>query len=142
MLSALPANPLAAKIAGVPVLGERSEAALAAALPEGAMAGGMLNLTCPQDGKLALLARLTALQTRLLDLAATLVKPGGRLVYVTCSLLDEEGSDQAEAFLSRHPAWSARTPELPAGTPRGRGLRLSPAHDATDGFFIACFGSP
>ena len=88
------------------------------------------------------LARLTALQARLLDLAATLVKPGGRLVYVTCSLLDAEGAEQAQAFFHRHPAWSAQVPELPAGTPRGFGLRLSPAHDATDGFFIARFDSP
>ena len=88
------------------------------------------------------LARLTTLQMRLIDLAATLIKPGGRLVYVTCSLLDEEGASQAEAFLQRHPEWSAQPPELAAGTPRGLGLRLSPAHDATDGFFIARFVSP
>ena len=88
------------------------------------------------------LARLTALQARLLDLAAGLVKPGGRLVYVTCSLLDAEGADQAEAFLQRHPAWAVRTPELPAGTAHGKGLQLSPAHDATDGFFIARFVLP
>ena len=88
------------------------------------------------------LGRLTALQTRLLDLAATLVKPGGRLVYVTCSLLDAEGADQAEAFLTRHPDWRAQRPELPARTPRGCGLRLTPAHDQTDGFFIACLVSP
>ena len=88
------------------------------------------------------LGRLTALQLRLLDLAATLVRPGGRLIYVTCSLLDTEGADQAEAFLTRHPDWRAQRPELPAGTPRGQGLRLSPAQDQTDGFFIACFVSP
>ena len=88
------------------------------------------------------LTRLTALQARLLDLAATLVKPGGRLIYVTCSLLDEEGAGQAEAFFQRHPAWSAQVPQLPAGTPRRAGLRLSPSHDATDGFFIARFDSP
>ena len=88
------------------------------------------------------LARLAALQLRLLDLAASLVRPGGRLIYVTCSLLDVEGADQAEAFLMRHPDWRAKPPELPAGTPRGCGLRLSPAHDQTDGFFIACFVSP
>ena len=88
------------------------------------------------------LARLTALQARLLDLAAGLVRPGGRLVYVTCSLLDAEGSDQAEAFIARHPGWRTRRPDVPAGTPRGEGLRLSPSHDGTDGFFIACFDSP
>ena len=87
------------------------------------------------------LARLAALQLRLLDLAAGLVRPGGRLIYVTCSLLDAEGADQAEAFLTRHPDWRAQRPDLPAGTARGCGLRLSPAHDQTDGFFIACFVS-
>ena len=88
------------------------------------------------------LARLTGLQARLLDLAATLVRPGGRLIYVTCSLLDEEGANQAEAFLQRHPEWRVRLPGVPAGTACGPGLRLSPKHDATDGFFIACFVSP
>ncbi len=88
------------------------------------------------------LARLMALQLRLLDLAAGLVRPGGRLIYVTCSLLDAEGADQAEAFLTRHPEWRAQRPELPAASLRGCGLRLSPAQDQTDGFFIACFVSP
>lgn len=88
------------------------------------------------------LARLTALQSRLIDVAAALVKPGGRLIYVTCSLLDTEGADQAEAFLVRYPQWRSAAPELPAGRPRGRGIRLSPYHDGTDGFFIAQFISP
>ncbi len=88
------------------------------------------------------LARLTALQARLLNLAAGLVRSGGRLVYVTCSLLDEEGADQAEAFVARHSGWTARGLHLPAGTARGGGIRLTPAHDETDGFFIACFVSP
>jgi 16S rRNA (cytosine967-C5)-methyltransferase len=88
------------------------------------------------------LVRLTALQARLLDLAASLVRPGGRLVYVTCSLLDEEGAGQADKFLAQHPGWSASALHLPAGRPRGPGIRLTPAQDATDGFFIACFVSP
>ena len=88
------------------------------------------------------LARLTALQERLLDLGAALVKPGGRLVYVTCSLLDSEGADQAQAFLARQSGWSAATLQLPAGTPRGAGLRLEPARDKTDGFFVAQFIAP
>jgi 16S rRNA (cytosine967-C5)-methyltransferase len=83
------------------------------------------------------LARLTAIQTRLLDLAATLVRPGGRIVYVTCSLLDAEGAQQIDGFLQRHVDWGAARPALGAGTPRGAGLRLSPARDGTDGFFIA-----
>lgn len=84
------------------------------------------------------LERLTGLQARLLDIAAALVKPGGRLVYVTCSLLDEEGAGQVAAFLSLNPAFRATVPDLPLGTPRGPGLRLTPHHDGTDGFFIAC----
>ncbi|GGB91673.1 MFS transporter [Novosphingobium endophyticum] len=83
------------------------------------------------------LARYVELQARLLDVAAGLVRPGGRLVFVTCSLLDEEGADQTRSFLARHPGWQAETPALPAGTPRGSGLRLSPHHDGTDGFFVA-----
>lgn len=83
------------------------------------------------------LSELAALQDRLLDLAATLVKPGGRLVFVTCSLLDEEGPERFARFLADHPNWRAAPPELPLGRPCGEGIRLTPAHDQTDGFFIA-----
>lgn len=90
----------------------------------------------------AQLERYVAIQARLLDVGAALVRPGGRLVFVTCSLLDAEGADQAAAFLARHGAgWQPETPTLPAGTQRGPGLRLSPHHDGTDGFFIARFGA-
>jgi len=78
------------------------------------------------------LDRLTALQQRLLDLAATLVRPGGRLIYVTCSLLDEEGAGQADAFLAAERQFERRGP----------GLRLTPFHDETDGFFIARLEKP
>ncbi len=54
------------------------------------------------------LLRLVALQRRLLDKAARLVRPGGRLVYCTCSLEPEEGEAQAEAFLKRNPAFARR----------------------------------
>ena len=88
----------------------------------------------------AQLDRYAAIQARLLDVAATLVKPGGRLIYVTCSLLDAEGAGQAQAFLDRRgPGWRADPPVLPAGAVRGPGLRLSPYRDGTDGFFIARF---
>jgi 16S rRNA (cytosine967-C5)-methyltransferase len=50
------------------------------------------------------LGKLAALQTRLLDQAAALVKPGGTLVYCTCSLEREEGEDQIAALLARNPA--------------------------------------
>ena len=80
--------------------------------------------------------RHAALQTRLLDLAAALVKPGGRIGYVVCSLLDAEGADQAAAFLARHPDWRAADVNPGAGRPRGIGIRLTPFHDGTDGFFF------
>ncbi|KHL25755.1 RNA methyltransferase [Croceibacterium mercuriale] len=86
------------------------------------------------------LDRLVALQARLLEVAAELVKPGGRLVYVTCSLLDAEGADQAVRFLAGRPDWSEQAIDLPRGTKRGAGLRLTPHVDGTDGFFVACLG--
>lgn len=88
------------------------------------------------------LDRLVALQRHLLDVAEALVRPGGRLVYVTCSLLDEEGAGQAADFLARYPAWRAAPPAMPLGRPRGNGLRLTPFHDETDGFFIARLEKP
>jgi len=85
----------------------------------------------------AQLVRHAATQARLLDLAASLLRPGGRLVYVVCSLLDVEGADQVASFLARQPDWLAEAPNLPAGRPRGPGTRLTPYHDGTDGFFVA-----
>jgi 16S rRNA (cytosine967-C5)-methyltransferase len=85
----------------------------------------------------AALARVTTLQRHLLAVAAQLVRPGGRLVYVVCSLLDEEGAGQVAAFLAAHPEWRAAPQPLPFGSPRGPGMRLSPFHDETDGFLIA-----
>ena len=83
------------------------------------------------------LRQLTDLQDRLLDLAARLVKPGGRLVFVTCSLLDAEGPDRFARFMRDHPGWSGEPLELPPGSPRGEGTRLTPYRHGTDGFFIA-----
>lgn len=80
-----------------------------------------------------------ATQARLLRLAASLVRPGGRLVYAVCSVLDEEGADQAGAFLETDPRWRADVPVLPAGHARGKGLRFTPLCDETDGFFVARF---
>ncbi|MEM8628222.1 MAG: transcription antitermination factor NusB, partial [Pseudomonadota bacterium] len=51
---------------------------------------------------------LVAVQARLLDRAATMLRPGGRLVYCTCSLLPEEGEAQIDAFLSRSTSFTAR----------------------------------
>jgi 16S rRNA (cytosine967-C5)-methyltransferase len=88
------------------------------------------------------LSKLTETQAMLLDLAAGLVKPGGSIVYIVCSLLDAEGADQARRFLDAHPGWKAVPPDLHAGTPRGPGLRLTPFRDSTDGFFVAKMTMP
>jgi len=88
------------------------------------------------------LDRFAKIQAQLLAIASELVAPGRRLVYVVCSLLDAEGADQVAAFLAAHPGWRADRPELPLGRARGTGLRLTPFHDATDGFFIARLEKP
>ena len=48
-------------------------------------------------------------------LAAALVRPGGALVYIVCSLLDEEGAEQVAAFLAAHPGWRARAARAAGG---------------------------
>ncbi|WP_298091335.1 RsmB/NOP family class I SAM-dependent RNA methyltransferase [uncultured Sphingomonas sp.] len=88
------------------------------------------------------LARLQATQVQVLDVAAALVRPGGRIVYIVCSLLDDEGKGQVEAFLARHDGWHAEEPFLPAGRAHGQGWRLDPAADGTDGFFVARLRAP
>jgi len=89
----------------------------------------------------ARLDRLAATQRHVLDLAAPLVKPGGALVYAVCSLISREGAGQVDAFLQRYPGWTV-TPPFSAGRPDGQGRRLTPAHDATDGFFVARLIAP
>jgi 16S rRNA (cytosine967-C5)-methyltransferase len=85
------------------------------------------------------LGRVTAVQARLLDIGAELVRPGGRLVYAVCSLLSREGAGQAAAFLSRHSSWIVHEPAIGGGRVDGGGRLLTPAHDGTDGFFVAEF---
>ena len=88
----------------------------------------------------ARLDALAALQARLLGVGAALLKPGGTLTYVVCSLLDEEGANQVAAFLAAHSGWSPVAPAI--GTPRGPGARLTPLDNATDGFFVAQLRAP
>jgi 16S rRNA (cytosine967-C5)-methyltransferase len=90
----------------------------------------------------ARLERLVATQAHLLTVAAKLVRPGGALVHVVCSLLDVEGRDQVATFLAVHPGWTAERPRIGFGRPHGLGLRLTPAHDGTDGFFVARLKRP
>ena len=88
------------------------------------------------------LNRLAALQSRLLDLAVPLVKPGGALVYAVCSILSREGADQARNFLGRHSSWMEQGLPFEGGRADGPGRLLTPAYDSTDGFFVARFARP
>jgi len=87
------------------------------------------------------LAALTETQDKLLDQAAPLVRPGGRLFYATCSILPVENEDRLAAFGTRH---SGFTPlnladNWPQNPPPGLGqdFRASPAKTGTDGFYCA-----
>ncbi|MBW6523678.1 RsmB/NOP family class I SAM-dependent RNA methyltransferase [Sphingomonas sp. RHCKR47] len=86
--------------------------------------------------------RFAAMQRHVLMLGAPIVKPGGALVYIVCSLLDAEGRDQVDAFLAVHPGWQAEPLTLPLGRAHGQGLRLTPGHDGSDGFFVARLRAP
>src|SRR5262249_49736156 len=94
------------------------------------------------------LQQRTGEQAALLEAAAPFVKPGGRLVYATCSVLPEENGDRITAFLANHSGFAM----LPWREPWHRGiggeaplsadgsvatLLLTPARHGTDGFFIA-----
>ncbi len=90
-------------------------------------------------------------QAEALDRAVPLVKPGGRIVYVTCSVLDDENGAQAKAFLARHPAFAVQPPaEVMTGALAERaflfrravllsdtGLLMTPRRTDTDGFFVS-----
>ncbi len=85
-------------------------------------------------------------QAALLADATRYVKPGGRLVYVTCTLLPDENADQVAAFLSANSDFTAVPPAEAAGAipglhaaalDTGNGLVLSPRLTGTDGFFIS-----
>lgn len=86
------------------------------------------------------LDQLVLLQGRILASAARLVKPGGRLVYATCSLLQVENEDQITAFLAARPDFRivplrSIFGDLPSDHPDH--LSLTPAQHRTDGFFAA-----
>ncbi len=97
--------------------------------------------------KPASLAQRVEEQHALLTLAAPLVKSGGQLVYVTCSVLPEENGDQIARFAARHPgyaiapwreSWAAGVGgEAPPSACGDAALQLTPARHGTDGFFVA-----
>jgi 16S rRNA (cytosine967-C5)-methyltransferase len=96
------------------------------------------------------LAQRTRDQDRILAQAAKLVKPGGRLVYATCSLLPQENRERIRDFQSAHPefrplpaaqVWAEGVGGEHAAAPvtDGHDLTLTPARHGTDGFYVAVF---
>ena len=89
-------------------------------------------------------------QVGVLDRAATLVKPGGRIAYITCSVLPQENGEQVEGFLARHPEFAVvppaqttsvladKAPAFAAATLQAAvGLLMTPRRTGTDGFFVS-----
>jgi 16S rRNA (cytosine967-C5)-methyltransferase len=88
-------------------------------------------------------------QAEILDRAVPLLKAGGRVAYVTCSVLDEENGAQLRAFLARHPEFSVQSPAemakalgedalmfTKAARLSAEGLLMTPGSTGTDGFFV------
>lgn len=84
------------------------------------------------------LSRLPEIQQRILETQAAHVKPGGVLLYSTCTILKRENEAVVSAFLRDHPSFEAEPFSLPGGfhAPQGQ-LTLLPCDHGTDGFFIA-----
>ncbi len=89
-------------------------------------------------------------QVAVLDRAVPLVKPGGRIAYITCSVLDEENGAQVRDFLGRHGEFSVEKPETVAQALGERGylfcraalltetgILMTPRRTGTDGFFVS-----
>jgi 16S rRNA (cytosine967-C5)-methyltransferase len=89
-------------------------------------------------------------QVEAFDRAVPLVKPGGRIAYVTCSVLDEENGVQVRAFLARHTGFTIEPPADVASALGERaflfrravlmseeGLQMTPRRTGTDGFFVS-----
>ncbi len=84
------------------------------------------------------LARQAERQGALLAQAATWVRPGGQLIYATCSLARRENDAVVGAFLAAHPEFSVEPPAQAFGyAAAGPGLAILPARHDTDGFFVA-----
>lgn len=82
---------------------------------------------------------LPAVQLQILETVCSYVKPGGVLLYSTCTILKRENEQVAQAFLQAHPEFALEPMDLPAGAGLENGgmLTLLPCVHETDGFFIA-----
>ena len=80
------------------------------------------------------LEELLAVQSEILEMAKTLVKKGGRLIYATCSILIEENEDQIAKFVEKSPEFAVKK----IGFDGTDYMKLSPYKNGTDGFFAAC----
>ncbi len=85
-------------------------------------------------------AQLATIQRQLLEALWPLLKPGGRLLYATCSVFREEGADQVQAFLERHTNAHIAHPvgHLLPGSDAGAGGFNDNRSGGNDGFFYAC----
>jgi len=95
--------------------------------------------------KISDVAVMAALQRSILKAAANVVKPGGILVYSTCSLEPEENDEQIDRFLIEHPGWKVDPPPegvVPAAAMDDGLLRVLPQRHGTDGAFAARLRRP
>lgn len=84
------------------------------------------------------LSALVPLQRSILESAFRMVKPGGRLVYATCSMLPDENENQVESFVRDYPEFSVRPVSEFMDVPGAdKYLKMTPAQHDTDGFFAA-----
>jgi len=132
----------------------RRDAALFRQEMEGAMDAVLVDAPCSGLGVITgkpdikyrqtpdTVAAVIETQARILDACCRYVKPGGTLVYATCSILPEENGAQIDAFLARHPEFAPRglaerLPERFRGRVADSRLQLFAHQDGIDGFFIA-----
>lgn len=83
------------------------------------------------------LARTTSRQSEILTGLWSLLRPGGHLLYATCSILPEENDTVIEAFIRSHPDASVQSIDAPWGTASITGRQVLPGEDDMDGFFYA-----